>query len=109
MSGQGADPYVKIWLIQNGRRVEKRKTVVLKNTQNPEFNETITFEVGSDQVSSTSLTLHVMDYDRIGRNDEIGRIVLGSKGGPNEVKHWNEMLAQTETEIEMWHVLRKQD
>jgi len=104
-----ADPYVKVWLIQYGRRVEKKKTSVLKRTLNPQFNETIAFDVSIDQVRYTSVELHVMDYDRIGWNEEIGRVVLGPKSGPNEVKHWNEMLAKTKLAVSRWHVLKSCD
>jgi len=29
-----------------------------------------------------------MDHDRLGRNDKIGQLVLGTKSGAMEVKHW---------------------
>jgi len=67
-----ADPYVKVWLIQNGRRVEKKKTSVLKRTLNPKFEETLMFNVPINQVRHTSLQVQVMDFDRVGCNDEIG-------------------------------------
>jgi len=101
-----ADPYVKIWLIQNGKRVEKKKTAIFKRTLNPEFGETLLFNVPIDQVRYTVLEVHVMDFDRFSCNEEIGRIVLGSKSGPNEVKHWNEMLAKTKQQTTRWHVLK---
>ena len=104
-----ADPYVKIWLTQGGRRVEKKKTAVLKRTLNPRFDETLMFHVSIDQVRYTSLAVHVMDFDRIGRNEEIGRIVLGSRSGPTEKKHWNEMLANARLAVTKWHLLRYYD
>jgi len=104
-----ADPYVKIWLIQYDRRIEKKKTAVLKRTLNPQFDETLVFNVSIDQVRYTTLQLQVMDYDLIGCNEEIGRVVLGSKSGSNEVKHWNEMLAKTKSSVTSWHVLKGRD
>jgi len=101
-----ADPYVKIWLTMNGRRVEKKKTAIWKRTLNPQFNETLIFHVSVDQIRHASLDVHVMDFDRIGRNEEIGRVVLGPKSGPNEVKHWNEMLRRTKMAVTKWHILR---
>jgi len=107
--GCRADPYVKVWLMQNGRRVEKKKTAVLKRTLNPQFNDTLLFHVPIQQVRATSLAIHVMDFDRIGRNEEIGRIVLGPRSGPNEKRHWNEMLARPKLPVTTWHVLRRSD
>jgi len=97
---------VKIWLIQNGRRVEKKKTAVLKRTLSPQFDETLMFHVILQEVRYTSLEIYVLDYDRFCRNDQIGWIVLGPKSGSNEVKHWNEMLSNTRQPVTRWHVLK---
>jgi len=45
-----------------------------------------------------------MDHDRLGRNDKIGQLVLGSKSGSMEVKHWNEMFAKSRQAVPKWHV-----
>lgn len=44
------DPYVKIVLQQNGKRIKKKKTTVKKNTLNPYFNESFSFEVPFSQI-----------------------------------------------------------
>jgi Ca2+-dependent lipid-binding protein len=101
-----SDPYVKVWLIQNGRRIEKKKTSVRRKTLNPIFEETLAFRVTVGQVRATSLDVSVMDRDRISRNDVIGRIILGSKSGQTEVRHWNEMLTKPKQPVTQWHILR---
>ena len=50
-----ADPYVKVWLMYNSRKVEKKKTAI----------ETFIFSVPLDRIRQTSLVVSVMDYDRI--------------------------------------------
>ncbi|XP_014900342.1 synaptotagmin-1-like isoform X1 [Poecilia latipinna] len=45
-----SDPYVKIVLQQNGKRIKKKKTTVKKNTLNPYFNESFSFEVPFEQI-----------------------------------------------------------
>jgi len=100
------DPYVKIWLTHDGKKIEKKKTPVKEKTLNPIFEETIMFTVPYERIRQTSLIVSVMDYDRIGRNEPIGQLVLGSKSGPMEVKHWNEMFAKSRTDVVKWHILK---
>ena len=47
---RGADPYVKISLMLNGKRVKKKKTTIKKCTLNPYYNESFTFEVPFEQI-----------------------------------------------------------
>jgi len=100
------DPYVKIWLMNDGKKVEKKKTMIKEKTLNPEYNETFAFVVTYDHIRQASLVLSVMDYDRMGRNEPIGQLVLGAKSGPIEMKHWNEMFAKPRQSVVQWHILK---
>jgi Ca2+-dependent lipid-binding protein len=105
-SVHAVDPYVKIWLMADGKKVEKRKTSVSEKTLNPKFNELFMFRFPYERVRQSSLVVSVMDHDRFGRNELIGKVVLGAKSGPIEVKHWNEMFAKTRQPVAHWHILR---
>lgn len=59
-----ADPYVKVYLVCNGRRLKKRKTTTKKSTLNPVYNEAIIFDIPPENVEQVSLSIMVMDYDR---------------------------------------------
>lgn len=101
-----SDPYVKVWLMRGDKRLEKHKTPVYKCTLNPVFNEVFTFIVSWEHIRETSLAITVMDWDNVGRNEPIGGIVLSSKSGPAEAKHWGEMLTKPRTPCIQWHKLK---
>uniref|UniRef100_H2YLQ3 C2 domain-containing protein n=1 Tax=Ciona savignyi TaxID=51511 RepID=H2YLQ3_CIOSA len=101
-----SDPYAKIWLIYRGKKIEKKKTSVQKNTLNPEFREEFTFNAPMDRLRDMQLEITVMDHDVIGRNDTIGKIYLGHKSGGLEKQHWKDMLTNSRKPCSQWHVLK---
>lgn len=40
-----ADPFVKVYLLQDGRKISKKKTAVKRDDNNPVFNEAMIFSV----------------------------------------------------------------
>ena len=54
--------------------MEKKKTAVKKNTLNPEFNEQFEFCIPMEKLKNYTLEVIVMDKDRIGRNECIGKV-----------------------------------
>jgi hypothetical protein len=71
-----SDPYVKLCLKSPDRRVEKRRTKTVKCTLNPIFNEAFNFNIANTNIEASSLEIVVMDFDNIGRDELIGRILL---------------------------------
>ena len=50
-------------MVYEGKKVEKKKTVIHQKTLNPVFNETFTFTVPYERIRHTSLVISVMDHD----------------------------------------------
>ncbi|XP_066601440.1 synaptotagmin 1-like isoform X3 [Prorops nasuta] len=101
-----SDPYVKIALMQNGKRLKKKKTSIKKCTLNPYYNESFTFEVPFEQIQKVQLVVTVVDYDRIGTSEPIGKVLLGCNASGTELRHWSDMLASPRRPIAQWHTLK---
>lgn len=101
-----SDPYVKIALMQNGKRLKKKKTSIKKCTLNPYYNESFTFEVPFEQIQKVQLVVTVVDYDRIGTSEPIGKCCLGYNANGTELRHWTDMLASPRRPIAQWHTLK---
>lgn len=106
-----SDPYVKVWLMFGDKRVEKKKTPVYKCNLNPIFNATFEFDVPWEQIRDCALDVTVMDFDTVGRNELIGKLVLGSKqgSGATEIKQWQDMIAKPRQAAVVWHRLKPGD
>ncbi|XP_055022166.1 synaptotagmin-6 isoform X2 [Boleophthalmus pectinirostris] len=100
-----SDPYVKVSLICDGRRLKKKKTSIKKNTLNPTYNEAIIFDIPPDSMDHVSLHISVMDYDLVGHNEIIGVMRVGGHAEGLGRDHWNEMLAYPRKPIAHWHPL----
>ncbi|KAJ6650991.1 hypothetical protein lerEdw1_001209 [Lerista edwardsae] len=72
--GGTSDPYVKVWLMYKDKRVEKKKTVVMKRCLNPVFNESFLFDIPTEKLRETTIIITVMDKDKLSRNDVIGKV-----------------------------------
>lgn len=103
-----SDPYVKLALYCEGKRIKKKKTSIKKCTLNPHYNESFSFEVPFDLVQKVQLIVTVVDYDRIGTSEPIGKIILGCEqtSGEPELRHWMDMLASPRRPIAQWHSLK---
>lgn len=88
-----------------GKRIKKKKTSVKKCTLNPYFNESFQFEVPFDQINKVSVKVTVIDYDRIGTCDPIGKTEVGPNCVGAELRHWMDMLATPRRPIAQWHSL----
>ncbi|KHJ46401.1 C2 domain protein [Trichuris suis] len=99
------DPYVKIYLMLGNKRLEKKKTSIKMKTLNPYYNESFGFEVSPEKLQRVHLVVTVMDYDRVGSNDPIGRIVIGPNSTGAALRHWTDMINSPRRSTAQWHQL----
>lgn len=106
-----ADPYVKIYLQYNGQRIAKKKTHVKKRTLSPVFNESFVFDIpagGGEGLEAVSLEFMLLDWDRVTKNEVIGRLELGGpKCTGTALHHWTEVCNSPRRQIADWHKLRE--
>lgn len=102
------DPIVKIYLLYNNQRIAKKKTHVKKRTLNPVFNESFLFDIPYNEgLQNISMEFLVMDWDRMTKNEVIGRLEIGGKSSGQELHHWNEVMNCPRKQIAEWHKLRE--
>ncbi|KAK2893307.1 synaptotagmin Va [Channa argus] len=100
-----SDPFVKVVLQHNGKRIKKKKTSVKQNTLNPYFNESFSFEIPFSQIQKVQLLITVYDYDKLGSNDPIGKCWIGYGASGVGLRHWSDMLANPRRPVAQWHTL----
>uniref|UniRef100_A0A7E4VK70 Synaptotagmin-1 n=1 Tax=Panagrellus redivivus TaxID=6233 RepID=A0A7E4VK70_PANRE len=100
-----SDPYVKIYLMMQNKRLEKKKTTIKMKTLNPYYNESFSYDVTPEKMQRVHLHVIVSDYDRVGSNERIGQVIIGpTSNGPGN-KHWNDMLQTPRRSVAQWHTL----
>ncbi|NWR98041.1 SYT12 protein, partial [Motacilla alba] len=101
-----ADPFVKVYLLQDGRKISKKKTAVKRGDTNPVFNEAMIFSVPAI-VLQLSLRVTVAESGEDGRGDNTGHVLIGPAASGMGTTHWNQMLATLRKPVSMWHPLRR--
>eukprot|EP00112_Aurelia_sp_Birch-Aquarium-sp1_P010755 Seg229.4 transcript_id=Seg229.4/GoldUCD/mRNA.D3Y31 product="Synaptotagmin 1" protein_id=Seg229.4/GoldUCD/D3Y31 len=104
--GGFSDPYVKFWIVQDGKKVKKRKTTVKMRTLNPAYNESFLFEIDFEKIEETSAMFIVCDYDKGEKGEPIGELLVGFLGTGAQLKHWTQMRRTPGKPVARWHRLR---
>ncbi|NWT75739.1 SYT12 protein, partial [Prunella himalayana] len=102
-----ADPFVKVYLLQDGRKISKKKTAVKRGDTNPVFNEAMIFSVPAIVLQELSLRVTVAESGEDGRGDNTGHVLIGPAASGMGTTHWNQMLATLRRPVSMWHPLRR--
>lgn len=104
--GGFSDPYITFFLIQDGKKIKKRKTTVKLRTLNPAFNESFAFEIDFDKIEEISLMFVVADYDPGSSGEPMGQCIIGQLGQGLGAKHWEKMRRSPGKPVAFWHMLK---
>ncbi|KAM7448162.1 hypothetical protein ABFA07_003741 [Porites harrisoni] len=97
--------YVEVSLIHESRVLKQKKTLTKDPSDNPVFNETLTFHIPVGILHQTSLLVAVKNENAQRTEDQLlGRIFLGPTATGNQFEHWNEMRINNKP-IARWHKL----
>ncbi|KAI8494949.1 Synaptotagmin-17 [Branchiostoma belcheri] len=103
----GCDPFVRVQMVVGTRLIKSKKTSCKKNTIDPVFNESVSFNVTPDVLDDVSLVITVWDYNCKSRDDFVGRFVLGRHPtGAQETAHWERLQASHRSPVAQWHTLK---
>ncbi|XP_062611435.1 LOW QUALITY PROTEIN: synaptotagmin-12-like [Saccostrea cucullata] len=106
-SKESGDPFVKVYLMQNNRKVSKKKTTIKRGERNPIFNEAMIFSVPSTALPTVQLRITVAEHIMDGKTPSLGHVIVGANTSGTELSHWNQMISAPRKPIAMWHYLRK--
>ncbi|XP_041354683.1 synaptotagmin-12-like [Gigantopelta aegis] len=101
------DPFVKVYLMQNGKKISKKKTTVKRGEKNPIFNEAMIFSVPATALPTVQLRITVAELLPDNRTPSLGHVIVGANTSGTEVSHWNQMMTSLRKPVSMWHYLRK--
>ncbi|PNJ17478.1 synaptotagmin-like protein 2 isoform X18 [Pongo pygmaeus] len=73
---QRSDPYVKAYLLPDKGKMGKKKTLVVKKTLNPVYNEILRYKIEKQILKTQKLNLSVWHRDSFKRNSFLGEVEL---------------------------------
>ncbi|XP_032151830.1 synaptotagmin-like protein 2 isoform X5 [Sapajus apella] len=73
---QRSDPYVKAYLLPDRGKMGKKKTLVVKKTLNPVYNEILRYKIEKQILKTQKLNLSVWHRDTFKRNSFLGEVEL---------------------------------
>ncbi|XP_038169485.1 synaptotagmin-like protein 2 isoform X1 [Arvicola amphibius] len=73
---QRSDPYVKTYLLPDKGKMGKKKTLVVKKSLNPVYNEILRYKIERQVLKTQKLNLSVWHRDTFKRNSFLGEVEL---------------------------------
>ncbi|KAL3861091.1 hypothetical protein ACJMK2_007168 [Sinanodonta woodiana] len=100
------NPYVKAYLMYEGKTLKRIKTSIKEGDLNPTFEETFTFDVPQRALEHIYFSIAVLHGDRQRHGSKlIGRTYVGFNFDINAREQWMNMMQNPRKQIACWHRL----
>lgn len=99
-----SDPYVKVALVNAGKRLKKKKTSTKHNTFNPMWNEALVFNLGREFIKNICVEFTLLHDNKLGNDEILAHVHLGPNCTGDEHAHWTDMIS-TKCALARWHSL----
>ncbi|CAH0560664.1 unnamed protein product [Brassicogethes aeneus] len=105
---ENMDPFVKVYLLVNGKRIKKKKTAAMKSSCNPVWNEALTFSLSHTNLQNASVEIQVLNQgsEIMSSSPILGTCSIGPKQTGPERDHWLDMSHSLRKAIACWHTIR---
>ncbi|XP_066245402.1 synaptotagmin-12-like isoform X1 [Euwallacea similis] len=101
--------FVKVYLMHQNKKINKKKTSTKKGERCPIFNEAMMFSVPAHTLNTIQMRLTVAEIpieDNL-KATPIGHVIVGGQASGRSLSHWSQMLTTLRRPVAMWHSLRK--
>ncbi|KAL1509134.1 hypothetical protein ABEB36_003921 [Hypothenemus hampei] len=101
--------FVKVYLMQQNKKINKKKTSTKKGERSPIFNEAMMFSVPAHTLNTIQLRVTVAEVpqDDSLKAAPIGHVIISGQSNGRSLSHWNQMLTTLRKPVAMWHLIRK--
>nr|XP_003702280.1 PREDICTED: uncharacterized protein LOC100880598 [Megachile rotundata] len=114
LRGAGSAPgdfFVKVYLLQQGKKIHKKRTSIKRGEKSPIFNEAIIFNVPTHILQNIQIRLTVAEITgeqgTSSKPYSVGHVIVGPTSTVRASDHWRQMLTALRRPVAMWHPLRK--
>ncbi|XP_076091601.1 synaptotagmin-6-like isoform X2 [Mytilus galloprovincialis] len=100
------DPYVKVSILCDGKRIKKKKTSTVHVTHEPVWNEALVFNIGKELLKRLSAEFQIFHDNTIGNDELVGRVKFGYDTVGDGKIHWNDLMTSNSA-VPRWHELQE--
>ncbi|OQV13998.1 putative Synaptotagmin-1 [Hypsibius exemplaris] len=102
------DTFVRVEVIQNEKRIDRKATKIVKRTKDPLYKEAFSFTLGVslEEIKYTTIEITVYAKEKLFGSAALGQVILGyGSTEESELRHWSLTMREYGKEFTKWHSL----